>query len=143
MSIPQEYSLAYAEVLEVLKYLTPEQYSKLPKERIEIYEEFKDKNYEFLYNPCIEMETQIRNEAKAELANIFIKYIASTIDKQTVFQQELQDNYNADLSLNQTENEEESEQENMQIVVVKQKNFFEKVICKIKSLFKVRGVANG
>ena len=47
MQIPKEYSIAYAEVLEIIKYLRPEERRKIPQEKIEymkslVGEEFGD-----------------------------------------------------------------------------------------------------
>ena len=45
------YSLSYVEVLEILKHIPKEDYEKIPKEKIEFYENNKDKNYIYIYNP--------------------------------------------------------------------------------------------
>ena len=43
------YSLSYVEVLEILKHIPKEDYEKIPKEKIEFYENNKDKNYIYIY----------------------------------------------------------------------------------------------
>ena len=42
MEITKEYSRAYVEVLAVIKHLTEEEYNRIPKSKIEIYEKYKD-----------------------------------------------------------------------------------------------------
>ena len=39
------YSKAYTEVLEIIKYFPEEEYSKIPKEKIDFYKKNMDKNY--------------------------------------------------------------------------------------------------
>lgn len=47
MEITKEYAKAYVEVLEVLRFLKEDEYKRIPKERIDIYSEYKDKEYDF------------------------------------------------------------------------------------------------
>ena len=39
------YSKAYTEVLEIIKYFPEEEYSRIPKEKIDFYKKNMDKNY--------------------------------------------------------------------------------------------------
>lgn len=45
-----EYSRNYTEVLEILKYIPIDEYNKIPKQKIEFYEKYKDRSYEYEYN---------------------------------------------------------------------------------------------
>lgn len=40
-----EYANAYSEVLEILKYVSEEEYNKIPKELIDVYEKNANKLY--------------------------------------------------------------------------------------------------
>ena len=44
------YANAYTEVLEILKYIPKEDYNKIPKNKIELYETYSNKNYNFIKN---------------------------------------------------------------------------------------------
>ena len=44
-----EYANAYSEVLEILKHISKEDYNKIPKQRIKLFETSANKNYEFTY----------------------------------------------------------------------------------------------
>ena len=48
------YAKAYTEVLEILKYFSEEEYSKIPQEKIEFYKNNMDKNYNYNINPNID-----------------------------------------------------------------------------------------
>ena len=56
--INSTYSRAYTEVLEIIKYFPEEEYSKIPKEKIEFYKNNMDKNYDFSINPEIDLSEQ-------------------------------------------------------------------------------------
>ena len=88
MEISLDYSKAYVEVLEFIKLLDKEKYNKIPKERIEIYERFKDKDYSFEIDNTISIESQLSSKAKAVIANLFIRYIATSEDRQEILAKE-------------------------------------------------------
>lgn len=52
------YANAYTEVLEILKYIPKEDYNKIPKNKIELYETYSNKNYNFIYNPDKTLDEQ-------------------------------------------------------------------------------------
>lgn len=45
-----KYAKAYSEVLTILKYIPTEDYYKIPKSKIELFEANSDKNYTFNYD---------------------------------------------------------------------------------------------
>lgn len=78
----ENYDEAYAEVLEVLKYISLEDYNKIPKQYIEFMEENCDENCSFVYNIALPFEKQeISNKAKDILGMIFRLFIISTEQK--------------------------------------------------------------
>lgn len=83
-----EYSKAYVEVLEFIKLLDKDKYNKIPKERIEIYEEYKDRNYNFMIDRTKTLESQLSPKARAVIANLFVRYIATNEDKEEIFVKE-------------------------------------------------------
>lgn len=42
-----EYANAYSEVLEILRYVSIDDYNKIPKKHIEFFENNSNKNYDF------------------------------------------------------------------------------------------------
>ena len=78
----ENYDEAYAEVLEVLKYISLEDYNKIPKQYIEFMEENCDENCSFAYNIALPFEKQeISNKAKDILGMIVLLFIISTEQK--------------------------------------------------------------
>ena len=43
------YAKAYTEVLEILSYFSEEEYSKIPKEKLDFYRRNMDKEYIYIY----------------------------------------------------------------------------------------------
>ena len=69
-------------ILEILKYFSEEEYSKIPKEKIDFYKKNMDKNYNFKINPEIDLSNQdISAEANAIIINLFTDYFATENQK--------------------------------------------------------------
>ncbi len=80
-----KYARAYTEVLEILSHFSEEEYYKIPKEKIEFYENNKDNNYEFVINPEVDLSQQyISKEANAILISLFRDYFATENQKETL-----------------------------------------------------------
>lgn len=92
------YSLSYVEVLEILKHIPKEDYEKIPKEKIEFYENNKDKNYVYIYNP---VNPKISRKTDAILINLYKNYIAKDDEKEKI---------NHILKLNEIKNEQEKQE---------------------------------
>ncbi len=137
--INQKYARAYTEILEIIKYLPTDEYSKIPKYKIEYYYKHKDYNYKYKYdfnNPIYSRETA------AIIINLYKNYIVS-IQKRKIIESIL------DLNLKQKENEK-SEKYNPEnifknkkcikeniiienaVTVYKEKNFIQKAFDKIR-----------
>ncbi len=75
------YENAYSEVLEILKYIPKEDYDKIPKNKIDLFNAMANKNYKFQYNPLLTLDKQnVSKRAKAIIAILFKDYWAT--DKQ-------------------------------------------------------------
>ena len=46
-----QYAIAYSEVLEILKYISKEDYNKIPQEKLNVFKTNASKDYKFKYNP--------------------------------------------------------------------------------------------
>jgi len=80
--INSTYAKAYTEVLEIIKYFPKEEYNKIPKEKIEFYENNMDKDYVFSIKPEIDLSEQnISPEANAIIVNLFTDYYATEEQK--------------------------------------------------------------
>lgn len=80
--IDSKYKKAYTEVLEVINKLSPEEYNKIPKEKIEYYTKNADKYYYFEIDPTIPIERQkLSKEANAILVSLFLDYFVNDIQR--------------------------------------------------------------
>ena len=73
-----QYANAYTEVLDILKYISKEDYEKIPKSKIKVFEENSNKNYSFTYDKNKTLDEQNVSEiAKAIIAILFRDYWAT------------------------------------------------------------------
>ena len=83
--ISVEYANAYSEVLEILKYISKEDYEKIPNSKIELFETNQNKDYIFEYNPNKTLDEQnVSKRAKAIIAILFRDYWATKIQKEKI-----------------------------------------------------------
>lgn len=143
MEITKEYARAYVEVLEVIKYLKKEEYEKIPKEKIKLYEKYKDSTYDFKYNFQKDITTQVSIEAKNVLANLFLKYISTQDDRNEFYKKERKEWYENETSktydtVNPLFKEKKVVSKNKEMIVVteEKESFFIKVIKKIKKILR-------
>lgn len=145
-----KYAKAYTEVLEILSHFSKEEYSRIPKEKIEFYKNNMDTNYEFKINPQIDLfEQDISEEANAIMISLFRDYFATEKQKeklkillyqnQNIQEQEKAKKYNPN---NLFENKKQQDiKENIattQYAMIKyKKNIFKDIINKIFSYFKL------
>ena len=70
-----KYSIAYTEVLEILKYISFEDYNKIPKDKINLFKTYANKDYVFKYNPSKTLNEQnVSKIAKGIIAILFRDY---------------------------------------------------------------------
>ena len=83
-----EYANAYREVLEILKYISQEDYEKIPNSKIEIFEMYQNKNYAFNYDT-----NKINNltdylKAKTIIGILFRDYWATDEQREKIIQKQ-------------------------------------------------------
>lgn len=137
-----KYANAYSEVLEILKYISKEDYEKIPKSKIELFETNHNKDYIFKYNPNKTLNEQnVSKTAKAIIAILFRDYWATEIQKEKIInkqnydrmklEEEKRARYNSDnpfknnekkIIMNNTEEEEE-----LALIETKNIKWYEKV----------------
>ena len=142
-----EYANAYSEVLEILRYVSIDDYNKIPKKQIEFFENNSNKDYDFFYNPYKTLDEQnVSKRAKAIIAIIFKDYWATDIQREKIkakqnydrmqLEKEKQAKYSANhiFKNKKTENIENSS-ETLAMIEYKE-TFLNKIINKVKKLFK-------
>lgn len=80
-----EYANAYSEVLEILKYIPIEDYDKIPKNRINLFKIYANKDYAFCYDTTKTLDEQkVSKIAKGIIAILFRDYWAIEIQKEKI-----------------------------------------------------------
>ena len=136
-----EYANAYKEVIEILKHVSKEDYEKIPKEKINLFEENANKEHNFIYDVNKTLDEQnVSKKAKTIIAILFRDYWATdtqrekikakeNYDKQ-IREQEISQKYsNANLFKNNNI-EKERVDENNKIVLYKE-SLIKRIINKI------------
>ena len=155
-----QYANAYTEVLDILKYISKEDYEKIPKSKIKVFEENSNKNYSFTYDESRTLEEQNVSEiTKAIIAILFRDYWATKEQRYVIIkkQQEIKEQKQKELMAKFEQNKNISEKDlkkvnvasdldldidyellgtNMQLYK-KEEGFFEKLVNKIKGFFNI------
>ena len=155
-----QYANAYTEVLDILKYISKEDYEKIPKSKIKVFEENSNKNYSFTYDENKTLDEQnVSVIAKAIIAILFRDYWATKEQRYVIIkkQQEIKEQKQKELMAKFEQNKNISEKDlkkvnvasdldldidyellgtNMQLYK-KEEGFFEKLVNKIKGFFNI------
>ena len=145
--IKLEYGIAYKEVLEILKYIPIEDYNKIPKDKIELFETNANKDYIFNYDPNKTLNEQnVSKIAKGIIAILFRDYWATETQRQKIInmqnyerrklEEEKLKKYNPDnlFKDSSTENISETIKEKA-LIETKKEKFYEKILKLLKKLF--------
>lgn len=144
----EEYAVACTEVLEVLNYISKEDYNKVPRDVIQVLEKNKKDYIVFLYNPWKDINEQKMSETgRMMLASFFRDYWATEVQKNKIkafqnnkrhqIEEENRQKYNTDIfkNRNTTINEGQNEQaENIQLVEYKE-NIFRRILGFFRKMF--------
>lgn len=74
----------YNEVLEVLKYVSKNEFEKIPIEEIEYYNQNKDETYKYSFDS---KNNKISRKACILLVKLYVTYIASDEEKSDIYKQ--------------------------------------------------------
>ena len=155
-----QYANAYTEVLDILKYISKEDYEKIPKSKIKVFEENSNKNYSFTYDENKTLDEQNVSEiAKAIIAILFRDYWATKEQRYFIIkkQQEIKEQKQKELMAKFEQNNKISEKDLKKANVAsdldldidyellgtnmplykKEEGFFEKLVNKIKGLLNI------
>lgn len=141
-----QYANAYTEVLEILKCISQEDYNKVPKERINMFEHNANREYIFNYDSNKTLEEQnVSKTARAIIAILFRDYWATEEqrnkikafqnNKRNQIEEENRQKYEVFKNRTNITNAKEIEQaENMQLVEYKE-NIFKRILVFFKKMF--------
>lgn len=144
-----KYANAYGEVLEILKYIPVEDYNKIPKNKIELFEINANNNYIFKYDISKTLDEQnVSKITKGIIAILFRDYWATEsqrekiISKQNYARMEIEkkkrEKYNTNIfqDKNNLKIEYSGKESKSEIAIVKYKeNIFIKILRDIKLMF--------
>lgn len=138
------YPKAYAEVSKILKYLPKEDYDKIEAKFINMIENKKDKTYIYELDDTKEIENQnILKETRTILAYIFFHYLGTPEENARIKQKFKQDIINGEKQKQEMystdifkQKKYTYENKNTNLVVYKKENLFERIIKKIRNVFK-------
>lgn len=143
----EDYAKSYAELIEILKYIPPNDLNKIPKEKINYYMQKQDNTHHFIYNTQKQFNEQnISHLTKILIANLYIEYWTNQEEKEQIAEADKKELYDLELRKKEqyaTENlfknkiKQKEEIKTNSMIVVRKKNLIEKVIAKIKKYFKL------
>ena len=142
-----EYANAYAEVLEILKYVSKEEYDKIPHSKIELFETNKNENYVFKYYPNKTLEEQkVSKRAKAIISILFRDYWASDLQREKILKKQNSDRklfeenkktlFDVENIFKNKNNETTNiNNETKEMVIYKKEKWYTTILMKIRKLF--------
>lgn len=143
-----KYANAYTEVYEILNCLDKAEYNKIPVELLEVFEENRNLDYEYEINEEQDLTKQpMLLETKAILLNIFRDYLATPEQSQKIKQwlqadreyleKQKQEIYGNNVFKNNGKKECNINKVEIQLPIeIKKQSIFQKIINKLKNIFK-------
>ena len=140
-----EYANAYTEVLEILKYISKEDFNKIPNDKIKLFETNANSNYNFHYNPEKTLEEQnISKITKGIIALLFKDYWANEKQKKKIIEiynnqkikseEEKRNLYDTDIFKDKC-NKVESENKHEFMMIKYQEPLIKRILNKIIDIF--------
>ena len=144
--IKNEYANAYCEVLEILKYIPKKDFDKIPHNKINLFETYSSKDYEFKYDPNKTLdEQQVSRRTKAIIFILFRDYWANDEQRKKIetkqkydrikIEEEKKEKYKSDsIFINGKTSTVENVIEPVAMIEYKE-SLFARIIDKIKNIF--------
>lgn len=146
-----EYSIAYTELIEILKYFPKSYLLKIPKDIILNYINYKNSNYNFSYNPDLEIDEQnVSKLTQILLANLYIDYLADKDEQEYIknrdaeellqLEKQKQEQYNIETIFYDRKEKSITNNTNSTTslsVISSKENIFKKLFFKIKRFLKL------
>ena len=135
-----EHKIAYSEVLEILKYISKEEFNKVPQDMLEMFKANAINNNEFVYNPRKTLQEQnVSETARTIIAILFRDYWATENQKEKILKKQNYDRekikeemYNNNILKKQNTQQNEAYIKN-EVAMIEYK---ESIFTKIKNWFK-------
>lgn len=148
--VTNEYKIAYSEVLEILKYISTEEFNKIPNDMIEMFKENAMTSNNFIYDPNKTLQEQNVSElSRYIIAILFRDYWATENQRQRILakqkyerQKRKEEMYSYDNIFKKNNNDNISkqiEESSTEIQMVEYKEpVFKRIINKLLKFFGVR-----
>lgn len=151
-----EYANAYTEVLDILKYISKEDYEKIPKTKIQMFEENSNKNYNFKYDVDKTLEEQNVSEiTKMIIAILYRDYFATKEQRYVIIKKQREAREEQERQIRERIEQNKKIKEDLlkvidvssdldldldyargtNLEIYKEENIFKRIISKIREIF--------
>lgn len=143
----KEFSNAFSEILEILKYIPRSDYNKIPNELIEVFKNNANKDSKFRYDKTKTLQQQnVSKTARGIIAILYRDYWATSKQKEIILKKEHSDKiekerkkseiYSYDKLFKKKEQNlvNKNEKEDSKSITKYKKGIFEKIYCNIKKI---------
>ena len=151
-----QYANAYTEVLDILRYISKEDYEKIPKSKIKVFEENSNKNYSFKYDVDKTLEEQNVSEISKMIIAILCRDYWTTNEQRYIIikkQREAREEQERQIR-ERIEQNRKIKEDSLKVIdvssdldldldysrgtnleIYKEDNIFKRIISKIKEIF--------
>ena len=151
-----QYANAYTEVLDILRYISKEDYEKIPKSKIKVFEENSNKNYSFKYDVDKTLEEQNVSEiAKMIIAILCRDYWTTNEQRYIIIKKQREAREEQERQIRERiEQNRQIKEDSLKVIdvssdldldldysrgtnleIYKEENIFKRIISKIKEMF--------
>lgn len=151
-----QYANAYTEVLDILRYISKEDYEKIPKSKIKVFEENSNKNYSFKYDIDKTLEEQNVSEiAKMIIAILCRDYWTTNEQRYIIIKKQREAREEQERQIREIiEQNRQIKEDSLKVIdvssdldldldyargtnleIYKEENIFKRIISKIKEIF--------
>ena len=151
-----EYANAYTEILDILKYISKEDYEKIPKTKIQMFEENSNKNYNFKYDVDKTLEEQNVSEiTKMIIAILYRDYFATKEQRYVIIKKQREAREEQERQIRERIEQNKKIKEDLlkvidvssdldldldyargtNLEIYKEENIFKRIISKIREIF--------
>ena len=151
-----EYANAYTEVLDILRYISKEEYEKIPKTKIQMFEENSNKNYNFKYDVDKTLEEQNVSEiTKMIIAILYRDYFATKEQRYVIIKKQREAREEQERQIRERIEQNKKIKEDLlkvidvssdldldldyargtNLEIYKEENIFKRIISKIREIF--------
>ena len=151
-----QYANAYTEVLDILRYISKEDYEKIPKSKIKVFEENSNKNYSFKYDVDKTLEEQNISEiAKMIIAILCRDYWTTNEQRYIIIKKQREAREEQERQIRERiEQNRQIKEDSLKVIdvssdldldldysrgtnleIYKEENIFKRIISKIREIF--------